>query len=120
MMFTQFCIWWYGRGWHGIATSFPRRINKIAEAFSVHMLTRTLFSPWRRIISYPGASMGDHFNAMLDNMVSRVIGFLVRLFVLIGAGIAFVGITLITGVEILLWPCIPLAIIGVIVVGILR
>jgi hypothetical protein len=119
MMFTQFCIWWYGRGWHDLITNFPRRIHKTAAAFSISVLIRTLFAPWRRIISHPGAGMSDRFNAWLDNMVSRVIGFLVRSLVLIAAGFTVLGTAIITAIEIVLWPCIPLAIIGVIIAGIM-
>jgi hypothetical protein len=119
MMFTQFCIWWYGRGWHDLVRSFSARLRKTSEAFSVPLLLRTLFAPWRRIITHPGASLNDHFHAWLDNMVSRVIGFFVRFFVLFAAAITLLGVGILTSIEIILWPCLPLAIIGVIILGIL-
>jgi hypothetical protein len=119
MMFTQFCIWWYRRGWHDLIVSFPRRLHATSESFSVRLLLRTLFSPWRRIISHPGASMADHFHAWLDNMVSRIIGFFVRFFVLIAAGVVVIFMAIITAIEVIIWPCIPLAVIGCLIVGIL-
>ena len=65
----------------------------ILNNFSVIQLTRTLFAPWRRIITYPGASIDEKFKAWGDNVFSRMIGFVVRLGVLIAAFFASLLVT---------------------------
>jgi len=78
-----------------------------------------MFAPWRRIVSYPGASMSDHFHAWLDNLVSRIIGFLVRFFVLITAGLTLIIIFLFSIAELVIWPCVPVVAVAAIVKAIL-
>jgi hypothetical protein len=119
MMFSQFFIWWYGRGWRELIQSFPKRLQTTADNFSVNTLLRTIFAPWRRVVSYPGRSLSDHFHAWLDNLVSRVIGFIVRFIVLVAAAFAMAAVGVVTLIEIITWPCIPFAVIGCIILGII-
>jgi len=86
--------------------------------FSVKQLLRTLLSPWRRIISYPGASLDERWRAWGDNLFSRVIGFIIRVFVLFAAMLVVIFVALLVGLEIIVWPLLPLAGPGCIVAGI--
>ena len=85
VMFGAFFSWWYGRGWKLVATSLKPRLHGVANAFSVRQLLRTLFEPWRRIVTEPGSSLEDRWKAGFDNAFSRMVGFVVRLFVLVAA-----------------------------------
>jgi hypothetical protein len=117
MLVLSFVSWWYGRGWKQVFDSFGPRLKSVSVNFSVAQLTRTLFQPWRRIISYPGASLQAKMQAKLDNLVSRAIGFTVRFFVLLAALFAVIGIAILTVIEILIWPLLPLAIPGCLIAG---
>jgi hypothetical protein len=117
MLLISFFSWWYGRGWSQIGHNFGPRLKNIAEAFSVSQLLRTLFAPWRRIITYPGASLAERWRAWGDNMISRVIGFIVRFFMLIAAALILFFATLALLLEMLFWPLLPLAVPGLIIVG---
>ena len=119
MFLTVFLSWWYGEGWALVAKSLNKRIGRVATEFSVNQLLSTLFAPWRRIISYPGASLGDKWRAWADNVFSRTVGFIVRLLVLFGALIVTIAISLLTLIEIIVWPLLPLGIIGAVIIGIL-
>ncbi len=119
MLVYEFFRWWYGPGWIGVGRGLNRRLSNLAEAFSVDLLLRTLFAPWRRIVSYPEASLGAHFHALIDNFVSRCIGFIVRLSVIIAAGLSAV-VLLILGVgQLVAWPVLPPIALGLIVWGLL-
>jgi hypothetical protein len=109
-MLIAFFSWWYGRGWQQVAGSFRPRTQAVSDSFSVNQLLKTLFSPWRRIITPPGRSLEDKMRAMVDNMFSRVIGFFVRLLVLVGAVVTLLVVAIFTVVETFAWPLIPLAI----------
>lgn len=109
VIFAMF-TWWYGPGWKAVAREWGKRLDKLSGLFSVPILLRTLFSPWRRIITYPGASFDAQIRAMIDNMVSRVVGFTVRFFVLIAAGIMLLVAAVLGGVWVLVWPLLPLAV----------
>jgi hypothetical protein len=111
--------WWYGAGWVGALKSSGRRLRSLANTFSIGILLRTLFAPWRRIVTYPGASLDAKLRAMGDNLVSRCIGFTVRFFVLLAAGVAFVVLAAVSLVEIVAWPLVPLAAVALVVEGLL-
>jgi hypothetical protein len=82
------------------------------------LLMHTLFAPWRQIIAYPGASLDAKVHAMMDNTVSRFVGFTVRAIVLVAA-LVTVGVTTAAGFIVgILWPLVPLAAIALIIKGI--
>lgn len=101
--------WWYGAGWKGVLTSNRRRLAGLSDMFSTKILLRTLFSPWRRIMTVPGASIDAHARAFVDNLVSRLIGFTIRSFVLFAGFLALLFLLLAAFVEAIIWPLIPIA-----------
>jgi hypothetical protein len=117
MLMLSFFSWWYGQGLTGLVRSIRQRMQQLADMFSVAILLRTLFSPWRRIITYPGAGLEAHIRAMLDNMVSRVIGLFVRVFVLLSAAVLFGVLAIASVVQLILWPLLPVIALGLIVWG---
>jgi hypothetical protein len=119
MIALAFFSWWYGRGWNEAAHSLPDRIDHLNRLFSVRLLLGTLFSPWRQIVTYPGRSMAEHFRAWGDNIVSRIIGFLVRLIVLLAAFICVIAVSLVSVVELIIWPLLPPAVLVCIVLGVI-
>ncbi|MEK7664946.1 MAG: hypothetical protein AAB361_02280 [Patescibacteria group bacterium] len=82
--------------------------------FSVHILFKTLFSPWRRYNwKYPNIfEVGEFFNALVSNIFSRIIGFLLRIALIITGILGQIIIFLAGAVIILLWLLIPFIIIG--------
>ncbi len=118
MFIAAFFSWWYGKGWEQVALSFGRRTKSVANAFSINQLVRTLFAPWRRIISYPGASLGDKMRAWADNLFSRTIGLIVRLIVIFFASLIIVFVGLLTIIEMAIWPLLPPAVIACPILGI--
>jgi hypothetical protein len=117
MLVGSFLSWWYGAGWARIMHSLGPRMRGVLDSFSVRQLLRTLFAPWRRIITYPGRSLEDRFRAIGDNLFSRAVGFVVRLIVLLAAVVMLIIIAVLTLVEIVIWPLLPLAVPGCLVTG---
>ncbi len=117
MLVASFFSWWYGRGWRQVAASFKTRTRGIAATFSIAQLSKTLFAPWRRIISYPGEGLSAKFRAWGDNIFSRMVGFVVRLIVLIAALLAVLAVAIFTLIELIVWPLLPMAAPILIIVG---
>jgi hypothetical protein len=119
MFMLDLFVWWYGAGWAGVLKSTRKRLERLGDMFSISILMRTLFSPWRRIISYPGAGLDAKLRAFGDNLVSRCIGFVIRAFVLVSATIVF-GCMLVIGLaELIAWPLVPVAGVALIAKGLL-
>jgi hypothetical protein len=81
-----------------------------ANYFSIPLLLKTLFSPWRKIYwEYPrGFQIGLIFEILIGNLFSRLIGFLMRS-VLIIVGCLFEILTFFLGIFFLfLWYFLPL------------
>jgi hypothetical protein len=116
-MLIAFFSWWYGSGWQQVVRSLRPRLRAVAENFSVRQLLRTLFAPWKRITTPPGRSLEDRMHAVVDNAFSRVVGFVVRVGVLIGAFVSIVVVAILTIIEIIVWPLLPVAIPGCIIAG---
>jgi len=110
MMIFELFRWWYGQGWRLAVTQSIGRLDALMEEFSVGALLRTLFAPWRRIVTYPGAGLDAHLQAMLDNLVSRCIGFTVRITVLFTVAVLAVLIFVVGILQIVIWPLLPIGI----------
>jgi hypothetical protein len=110
MLIVPLFSWWYGQGWQLVIKNAELRLVRVAHIFSLPILIRTLFAPWRRIITYPGAGLDAQLRAFGDNLVSRCIGFTVRVLVLIAAGLILMLTACIGFVSIILWPLVPLAV----------
>lgn len=84
------------------------------DYFSIILLLKTLFSPWRRYNwVYPkNFDIKEFFNTLISNAVSRILGAMCRI-VLIVIGILAQILIFIAGVVvIILWFLIPFIIIG--------
>jgi hypothetical protein len=119
MLVAAFFSWWYGPGWRQVIGSFGPRLKSVKEGFSVNLLLPTLFAPWKQITSQPGRSLEDRVHAWVDNAFSRVIGFIVRSGVLIAAFISLIAVILLTALEIIVWPLLPLAIPALLILGVM-
>ena len=101
--------WWYGAGWVRCISGVRGGLASIYDYFSLDLLLRTLFSPFRQI-SAGGVRgpIGVQLRAMLDNLISRVIGAVVRTIVIIVGTITLLISCFLGLLRIVVWPLIPL------------
>jgi len=89
------------------------------DFFSIKETLRSLFSPWRRYLwDYGrGFDIGRYFEVFLSNIITRVIGFIMRLF-LIALFIIYEVVVLIAGIILFFLSIIyPFFFIGAIIYG---
>lgn len=106
MFLLSLFSWWYVSGWVWLSKEIAGRLQIIKETFSVGILLRTLFSPWKQIQT--PASFRNFFQSAIDNLVSRFIGATLRIFMLIGALISTFLVSAIGLIFLILWPAVPL------------
>ena len=117
-MLFSFFTWWYGPGWLAAIQDIRKRTVGVTHSFSTAILLRTLFAPWRRITTDPGKSIDAKFRALVDNTMSRLIGFTIRLFVLLAAFLLAVLTALSFALIALAWPLLPAAVVYCVVRGV--
>lgn len=110
-MFLWLCVrWWYSAGWaYAWRRAVVQRLQWCESTFSMGALVRSWFAPFKQ--TYAGGvkgSLGVHFRAAIDSLISRIIGFLVRTILLI-AGLVCSIFVFLTGLAFMvLWAIIPL------------
>lgn len=84
------------------------------DYFSIPLLLKTLFSPWRRYNwVYPkGFDTKEFFNTLISNAFSRILGSLCRMVLIIVGAVSLVFIFIAGIVAIFLWLLIPFIIIS--------
>jgi hypothetical protein len=117
-MIFEMLRWWYGTGWLQALKRISTWPQSIERAFSIMILLKTLFAPWRRIITAGGKSLDAKMHAALDNLVSRLIGSVVRTGALLAAGVATFAAFLSAIIIAIVWPFMPVLIVVFIVKGI--
>jgi len=88
--------------------------NFASNLFSISFLLRTLFLPWRKYKwDYPkGLNVTEFFNTLISNIFSRLLGSLMRLFLII-AGILFQVFVVVLGMAVIfLWIMLPFIIVA--------
>lgn len=122
LLVTELLRWWYGDGWRKRAQMVAARLDGTTDYFSIDLLIKTLFAPFRQISAgRVDGPIGVQLRAMVDKLFSRVIGAIIRLLILIIGGIA-IGIQALLGlIVLLLWaavPLLPVAGVGLAIMGV--
>lgn len=108
-MVIWLCLrWWYTAGWQwAFERGVIQRLQWCNETFSITGLLKTLFAPFKQNQASGRGSLEMRFRIMIDNLVSRLVGFFARSFIILAGGIAALFV-LITGlVFVAIWPLIP-------------
>lgn len=99
--FSQLLKWWFLIMPKNIFLAVRQTIANTFDYFSIVLLLKTLFSPWKRdIISTENLTLGEKFQVMVMNLVSRIIGAIVRT-ATIFAGIIVIIFELVIGAVIM-------------------
>lgn len=113
--------WWYGAGFLVRLGGLGRRLGRTADIFSIGLMIKTLFNPFRQIdASAEGSGPAGMMQAFLSRLISRCVGFVMRFFLIIfGAIVLFLQslFSLIVAVVHLAIPLLPIAGIVMMIVG---
>ena len=121
MILLAFIRWHYGDGLRRVLQNTVLRVRGFLNYFSVLELSRTLFSPWHRIIE----SRGSTFDPMrlitgaIMNIFSRVTGAIVRIVVIVVGLVMSTASALFGIAAIASWLVAPFAIPVLLVLGLM-
>ncbi len=97
--------WWYLEGWRGFGRTLIEKMRGALSFFSLGALLRTLFAPFRQISANEG---GAALQVFLDRLVSRLVGAVVRIFLMIVGIVVFVLEAILSVLLMIAWPLVPL------------
>ncbi len=108
MFLVGIMSWWYGNGLRLRFRMVSDRLASTNDYFSIGLLASTLFAPYRQISAGKvNGSMALQMRALVDQLISRFIGAIVRSFMMV-LGIIILNLQALGGlVELLFWVIIP-------------
>lgn len=112
--------WWYGAGRRGRLTMIGERLAHAFDYFSIDLLIKTWFSPFRQISAgRVEGPLGVQVRAWFDRLISRLIGGFVRTIVII-VGMIWLALQVVIGaIELAFWILLPLfPVVGAIIMAI--
>lgn len=110
MLILALFSWWYTVGWAQLVRRAASRIVGVLDFFSVGMLFKSLFAPFRQIsVGRVQGSLDTKIRAWADLQISRLIGAMVRLAVIAFGLIAVIVMVVASAGLVLLWPIVPVA-----------
>ena len=109
LLVSQLLSWWYGAGWRRRAQKISDRLAGTMDYFSMDLLLKTLFSPYRQISAGSvDGSLEVKMRALIDKLFSRLIGAFIRLILLVIGIITVIFQALFGLVALILWGLTPL------------
>jgi hypothetical protein len=110
MFIVGLVSWWYGAGWRQRVSFAGDQLASVYDYFSVDLLLRTMFSPFRQISagSVKGP-IGVQLRAWFDQLISRTIGFFVRTLIIMVGSITLFLTACLQIIFVVLWALVPLA-----------
>lgn len=79
----DFILWWYTDGLKKATFFLGGVFNSLINFFSIKSILPTFFSPWRRLVSAKRPGLDGLVDWILDNLVSRFVGMMMRLIILL-------------------------------------
>lgn len=117
MIVFDMLAWWYTTAWFELLRKTRQRVTSVIEAFSVGLLARTLFAPFRQIdAGNVRGPIGVQLRAWFDRTFSRFLGAIVRTIVIVSGCIMALFISITGIIWAVLWLVMPVTpILGLIV-----
>jgi hypothetical protein len=116
----HYLLWHYTEAYKELFSVSKNLIWFVVHFFSLPQLLRTLFSPWRRIVEEKKRNWNieDFASRVLINIISRIIGAIMRLLVISIGLVCLLATLTISLATCILWVFMPAIIIGCFALGI--
>lgn len=112
-LFFQWLAWQFFDMPKNILKGWKNFLKFNLNYFSIPLLFKTLFSPWRKYFwLYPrGFDLGKYLEVFLSNLISRILGAILRIFLIIIGILVEIFIIFIGIIVFLVWLILPILLI---------
>ncbi len=110
----NFFSWYYEKGLHEFLEIWKNFLKFVIQHFSIVELLLTLFSPWKKDVvvkNWRGWNPKKSLKVLFENIISRLIGSVVRIFVVLIGLILFSVIFLLGILLLILWISFPVVLV---------
>lgn len=120
MFIVGILSWWYGGGWKRRIVLLREQMAAIIDYFSIGLLIKSLFSPFRQISAgQVSGSLEVKMRGFADRLISRCIGAMLRVGVIIAGLITIILSAVMGSVTLVVWALAPvMPIIGIVLFAI--
>ncbi|MEO8691795.1 MAG: hypothetical protein ABI397_03370 [Candidatus Saccharimonas sp.] len=109
MLIVGVISWWYTTGWVRCFREAGGKLLGIYDYFSIDLLLRTLFSPFRQISAGKiNGPIGVQLRNLVDKLLSRVIGAVMRTLVIVIGSVTLLISSILQMLKLVVWPLVPL------------
>lgn len=117
----RFWAWYYTGAGKSLVRAWKNFIIFVREYYSIPLLLRTLFYPWRRDITKYGRgfSIKNFLETLSFNLISRSIGFVVRSVAIVIGLICLLGVIILGFIALIIWLMLPVILLFLIIIGLL-
>ncbi|MCL4387155.1 hypothetical protein M1307_02025 [Patescibacteria group bacterium] len=112
--FWAYAKWHYGQGLRELFRVAGNFLWFISHFFSFRLLSKTLFSPWKRLgENYEGGfNLSAFASALVVNTLMRVVGFVTRMAVLLSGFVSYILAAIFSFFIFVIWILGPIVLIG--------
>lgn len=119
LLFVDYFLWHYTRAFRDLLSIWTNFFWFVIHFFSIPLLLRTLLSPWKRVKEdLHQGSVEDFFAAIVVNIVTRIIGALVRLTIIVLGLISLVLLLVGLFLFLVFWILFPIVIAYLFLLGV--
>ncbi len=115
----RFWCWYYSGAVKTLINIWKNFLIFIKEYYSIPLLLRTLFYPWRRDITKYGRgfSIKNFLETLSFNLISRGFGLLMRIVAIIVGLICLLGTVILGALALIAWLILPIILLFFIIMG---
>ena len=116
---TQYFAWHYSVAFVDLWRVFTNFLWFIYTLFSISFLLETFFDPFQRIQEshHSGEDVNDFFAAIVVNILMRIVGMVMRFFIILMGLVALLFALLLGICTFVLWPLLPFVVVGMFALG---
>jgi hypothetical protein len=107
----DYMVWWYSGGSKRLYLWLSALFGWLNNFFSIKRVFKTLFSPWKRLVGEKKAGLAGFRDFLIDNLVSRFVGFMFRLIVIFIYIISIFFLFVFSVVSFVFWVSLPVLIV---------
>ena len=115
----NYFVWHYTRAYRELVHNERNILWFLFHFFSLPELTRTFFSPWKRLGEEYGSIFDteEFFAALITNALMRIVGIVMRAIIIVAGCVTLVCATVLACIVLLVWTVLPFIIAFVFLTG---